>query len=451
MVRSLHIMGVKMKRLSVTLLLIGILLLAGCAANDPGYVYLVNPVPIAMNWQGPYDPLVTYRVNDTVGYNNSSYICILASTGNLPTDTTYWDLLALEGGPGSNGIDGVSIIWHGVYDAGHSYDAYDGVSYLGSCYICILASLNNLPTDPTYWDLLASKGSDGSNGVDGIDGIDGADGLSIVWHGPWDSGHAYIINDAVSNSGSSYISIQAGTNHAVSDGAFWQLLASIGSTGAAGPNTITSATNTDLTGLLKGNGSIVSAVTAPTGAVVGTTDTQELDSKTLDSSVGKGTWTASGTWELPAVTLGGAVQLGEVSVLLDAAISADGKWSGIAEAGTAGATLAFGDLVYFQTADSRWELTDANSTTTSNLKLGICILAAANDGSATMILLWGKVNAADKFPTLTIGAPVFISEAAGLIVTTAPATAAAIVRIIGYGNTGDELFFCPSNNWIQLT
>ncbi len=35
--------------------------------------------------------------------------------------------------------------------------------------------------------------------------------------------------------------------------------------------------------------------------------TQELDGKTLDSSVAKGTWTASGTWTIPAVTLGGAI------------------------------------------------------------------------------------------------------------------------------------------------
>ena len=43
---------------------------------------------------------------------------------------------------------------------------------------------------------------------------------------------------------------------------------------------------------------------------VGTDTTQELDNKTLDSSVGKGTWTASGTWTLPALTLGGTVSGG---------------------------------------------------------------------------------------------------------------------------------------------
>lgn len=37
--------------------------------------------------------------------------------------------------------------------------------------------------------------------------------------------------------------------------------------------------------------------------------TQELDNKTLDSSVGKGTWTTSGTWTLPAFTMGGSVTI----------------------------------------------------------------------------------------------------------------------------------------------
>ncbi len=43
------------------------------------------------------------------------------------------------------------------------------------------------------------------------------------------------------------------------------------------------------------------------GNVVGTTLVQELDNKTLDSSVGKGTWTASGTWKLPDIYLNGDI------------------------------------------------------------------------------------------------------------------------------------------------
>ena len=141
-----------------------------------------------------------------------------------------------------------------------------------------------------------------------------------------------------------------------------------------------------------------------------------------------------------------SVQMGEVGLILDAALSADGKYSGITESGTAGATLAFGDMVYLAVADSRWELAKADAAATSIHKIGICVLAAANDGSATTVLLWGKVRADTAFPTMTVAAPVFISAAtAGDITSTAPTgTTDFIVRPVGEANTGDELFFHPA-------
>ena len=52
---------------------------------------------IKFKWQGTYNNSTAYVVDDVVYSGGSSYICILASTGNTPPNGTYWELLA-EGG-----------------------------------------------------------------------------------------------------------------------------------------------------------------------------------------------------------------------------------------------------------------------------------------------------------------------------------------------------------------
>lgn len=150
-------------------------------------------------------------------------------------------------------------------------------------------------------------------------------------------------------------------------------------------------------------------------------------------------------------TMTGAVGLWENSFKLDPAISADGKRSGITVAGTGWETLAFGDLCYFKAADSKRYKAKADSTTTSwPVKLGLCVLAGAS--TTTEILIMGNINAATAFPALTIWAPVFISWAtAGAVVTTAPTTTDYVTRIIGYGNTADEMYFNPDFSYYTHT
>ncbi len=138
------------------------------------------------------------------------------------------------------------------------------------------------------------------------------------------------------------------------------------------------------------------------------------------------------------------------ALILDSVLSLDGKYSGIVEPGEAGATLAFGDLVYLA-SDNHWELADANVVAGATARLGICVLAAANDGDATTILLFGNVRADTAFPDLTPGAPAFVGETAGDIVTTAPSTSLAVVRVAGHGGrTLNELAFNPSGSWVEL-
>lgn len=144
-------------------------------------------------------------------------------------------------------------------------------------------------------------------------------------------------------------------------------------------------------------------------------------------------------------TLNGAYPLAEnASIDLDPALSADGKYSGICITGTAGATLAFGDVIYLAAADSRWELADADSATTSQRLIGMCVLAAASDGSATKILLQGNIRADTAFPALTIGSPVYLGETAGDVQTAIPTGADNVIRVLGYALTADSFVFNPS-------
>ena len=103
-------------------------------------------------------------------------------------------------------------------------------------------------------------------------------------------------------------------NNAGTEIAFWHKDGTIqsGASGVAGSITLGNATSglltlQPVTGAL---GTVTLSLPAATDTLVGKATTDELTNKTLTSSVGKGTWTASGTWTLPALTLGGTVSGG---------------------------------------------------------------------------------------------------------------------------------------------
>lgn len=116
-----------------------------------------------------------------------------------------------QGEPGDDGQDGQPgpvgatgpIYWQGEYDAGVSYDEGDAVSYLGSAYICTSpADAGDLPTDDSFWDLLAQAGEadvwDGgdvlgqANFLAGVDFAAGTDvdfsGAAVSGLDPWNGG-----------------------------------------------------------------------------------------------------------------------------------------------------------------------------------------------------------------------------------------------------------------------
>lgn len=175
-------------------------------------------------------------------------------------------------------------------------------------------------------------------------------------------------------------------------------------------------------------GTVTLTLPAVTDTLVTLTASQTLTNKTLT-----------------APTLGGTALFAEGgAIAYDSASSADGVYTGFVRAGTAGTTLAFGDLVYLASADSRWELADADAATTSDRFLGMCVLAAASDGDPTTILLTGFIRADAAFPAMTIGSAMFVGETPGDIQVAYPTGADSVGRRVGYAWTADELYFNPS-------
>ncbi len=117
--------------------------------------------------------------------NGISNISLISTVGLVKTyritytDSTTFDYTVTDGENGTNGIDGIdgtSFTWKGAYAGGTAYVKNDNVSYNGSSYIAKSNTTGNLPTNATYWDLLAEKGADGSGAGDMLASVYDADG-----------------------------------------------------------------------------------------------------------------------------------------------------------------------------------------------------------------------------------------------------------------------------------
>ena len=74
----------------------------------------INLGSIKFNWRGAYNGATAYAVDDVVSSGGSSYVCILASTGNATSNGTYWEQMSSAGTNGTDGTDvGTTITTQG--------------------------------------------------------------------------------------------------------------------------------------------------------------------------------------------------------------------------------------------------------------------------------------------------------------------------------------------------
>jgi len=122
---------------------------------------------------------------------------------------------------------------------------------------------------------------------------------------------------------------------------------------------------------------------------------------------------------------------------------------GVKFAGTAGEILAYGDVIYFKAADSKWWKAKADASATATVRLGISLSAAAADAAVTVLRMGVCHWAATQ--SWTVGAVAYLSAAtAGAITQTCPSTATQFVRVLGHAIAADCLEFFPSPEWVEI-
>ena len=157
---------------------------------------LIDLGKLRFYFAGSYNSSVEYELNDVVKYGGNvyTYVHALATTGNLPTNSTYWSVM----------VEGINFL--GVYSTATSYKPGDAVSHGANLYVCESPSTANTPPNATYWSLLAS---------------------GIQYNGVFSTSVQYQKDDVVTLGGSVYIALQDTITNAPSSSgatAYWTKL-----------------------------------------------------------------------------------------------------------------------------------------------------------------------------------------------------------------------------------
>jgi len=148
---------------------------------------------LRFHWADAWSSSTEYELNDVVKYGGNAYVYTnaVATTSNLPTNTTYWKTM----------VEGINFL--GAYSSNTAYKPGDSVTHGANLYLCENPSTSNTPPNATYWSKLAS---------------------GIQYEGSYNGGTQYEKDDIVSYGGSVYIRLQDGAGNLPTDATHWAKL-----------------------------------------------------------------------------------------------------------------------------------------------------------------------------------------------------------------------------------
>lgn len=165
---------------------------------------ILNIGRVRLGWTGEWDALIDYTAYDAVTYEGGSYACTTDSAaGILPTNTTYWQVMALKGivgdtgdagSNGTNGTDG-STGPQGIQGIAGDTGPQGTQGLTGSQGA---TGSQGLKGDIGVTGNTGPQGTQGIQGTEGIQGIIGVRGQKVAYGA---NTNTYITNSTVDPTG----------------------------------------------------------------------------------------------------------------------------------------------------------------------------------------------------------------------------------------------------------
>ena len=124
------------------------------------------------------DNYIDWRVSRRVGGSTASQGAGTSGASGASGSAGSTGSTGSSGTSGTSGTLGTQFTWRGAYNGATAYNVNDCLSYNGSSYVCILSSTGNVPTNTTYFNVIVTPGTSGTSGTSGATGATGTSGSS---------------------------------------------------------------------------------------------------------------------------------------------------------------------------------------------------------------------------------------------------------------------------------